>query len=161
MEDWRELCNDSVTHDQLLLKLEEAGICAHLKHIVRSKVEDEGTHIGNLGLTIDTTVNSPGTICIQTPLPLLKVLSELQTQLKNAIYKELIKLQARVDSPITEPHPHHKEPLDFVRVAQEEWEAKLKRGINTLCTEKSLPLCKEVCVLVYVFYLSTNHSKTM
>lgn len=43
------------------------------------------------------------------------------------------------------PSKHRKEPLDFVREAQEEWEVKLRRGVNTLCTELGVPLAREVC----------------
>ena len=70
----------------------------------------------------------------------------MQVQLKNAIYKELIQLQNKggVPGPLEVPLPHLKEPLDFLREAQEDWESKLRRGINTLCTEKGVPLSKEV-----------------
>ena len=73
-------------------------------------------------------------------------ISDLQVQLKNAIYKELIQLQNKggVPGPLEVPLPHLKEPLDFLREAQEDWESKLRRGINALCTEKGVPLSKEV-----------------
>ena len=43
------------------------------------------------------------------------------------------------------PLEHRKAPLDFVRETQEEWEVKLRRGVNTLCTELGVPLAREVC----------------
>ncbi len=76
---------------------------------------------------------------------------ELQTQLKNAVYKEMIRLQNKVGIAGSELRPLCKEPLDFVRVAEEEWEATLRRGINTLAIEKNLPLCKEVARFVLFF----------
>ena len=71
----------------------------------------------------------------------------LQVQLKNAVYKELSRLhnEGGVPNSIETPLQHYKEPLDFIREAQEDWESKLRRGINTLCTEKGLVLAKEVC----------------
>ena len=47
--------------------------------------------------------------------------------------------------PLDIPLEHRKEPLDFVREAQEEWEVKLRRGVNTLCTELGVHLAREVC----------------
>ena len=32
-----------------------------------------------------------------------------------------------------------------MREVQEEWEAKLRRGVNALCTELGVPLAREVC----------------
>ena len=32
-----------------------------------------------------------------------------------------------------------------MREVQEEWEVKLRRGLNTLCTELGVPLAREVC----------------
>ena len=62
MEDWKDLCNGSGTRDRVFSKLEEIGICAHLKHTVQSKVEDHSIHIGDLKSTLDTIVNSSGTV---------------------------------------------------------------------------------------------------
>ena len=53
--------------------------------------------------------------------------------------------QSGIPPPLDIPPKHRKEPLDFVREAQEEWEVKLRRGVNTLCTELGVPLAREVC----------------
>lgn len=67
-------------------------------------------------------------------------------RLKNAIYKELLQLHhgGGVALKIEAPLLHSKEPLDFVRQVQEDWEAKVRRGINSLCTERGLILAREV-----------------
>ena len=73
--------------------------------------------------------------------------TDLEVKLKNAIYKELLQLYhgGGVASVNTEAPPlHRKEPLDFVLQVQEDWEAKLRRGINSLCTERGLVLAQEV-----------------
>ncbi len=70
--------------------------------------------------------------------------SELQILLKNAVYKELLRLQSGVGAVKHGPLPYCKEPLEFVRVAADDWEAILKRGINTLVSEKNLSLVTEV-----------------
>ena len=49
-----------------------------------------------------------------------------------------------VASSLETPPLHVKEPLDFVRHVQEDWECKVRRGINSLCTEKGIVLAKEV-----------------
>ena len=53
--------------------------------------------------------------------------------------------QSGIPPPLDIPLEHRKELLDFVREAQEEWEVKLRRGVNTLCTELGVPLAREVC----------------
>lgn len=72
--------------------------------------------------------------------------AELEVQLKNAVFKELLQVyhQGGVASSIETPPLHKKEPLDFVRQVQEDWESKVRRGINALCTERSLVLAREV-----------------
>ena len=57
--------------------------------------------------------------------------------------------QSGKPSPLDIPSEHRKEPLDFVREAQEKWEVKMKRGVNTLCTELGVPLSREVGVCVW------------
>lgn len=66
--------------------------------------------------------------------------------MKNAIFKELLQLhhEGGVALGLEAPPLHVKEPLDFVREVQEDWEAKVRRGINTLCTEKGVVLAREV-----------------
>lgn len=79
--------------------------------------------------------------------------TDLEVKLKNAIYKELLQLYhdygEGVASVNTEASVfHRKEPLDFVRWVQEDWEAKVRRGINSLCTERGLILAREVSGLL-------------
>ncbi|XP_064400158.1 TBC1 domain family member 19-like isoform X2 [Halichondria panicea] len=127
MEDWTSLCNDKDTEAIVLSKMREIGLSAHLKYAVQSKIKDQNVQISDLEETVHASVNTP----------------ELQTLLKNAVYKEVISLQNKVGIDGSELRPLCKEPLDFVRVAEEEWEATLRQGINTLAIEKNLPLCKE------------------
>lgn len=42
------------------------------------------------------------------------------------------------------------EPLEYLRLAQEELERRLRRKINTLATQIGVPLAIEVCVCVCV-----------
>ena len=80
----------------------------------------------------------------------IPLLADLHVQLKNAVFKELIQLQGQVGVVPTvsaTPPPQLKEPLDFLREAQEEWEGKLRRGINALCTDQGVPLAREVGVM--------------
>ena len=45
---------------------------------------------------------------------------------------------------VSAPPLHRKEPLDFVRQIQEDWESKVRRGINTLCAERGIALARQV-----------------
>ena len=72
--------------------------------------------------------------------------ADLEVQLKNAIFKELLQVhhEGGVAQVVPAPPIHRKEPLDFVRQVQEDWESKIRRGINTLCTERGIALAREV-----------------
>ena len=71
---------------------------------------------------------------------------DLEVQLKNAIFKELLQVHhgGGVAQIVPAPPLHRKEPLDFIRLVQEDWESMVRRGINTLCTERGIPLAREV-----------------
>ena len=71
--------------------------------------------------------------------------------MKNAIFKELLQVYHGGGVALSVPVPplHRKEPLDFVRQVQEEWESKVRRGINTLCTERGIALAREVSELLF------------
>lgn len=74
---------------------------------------------------------------------------DLEIQLKNAVFKELLQVHSRggVALSIDAPPTCRKEPLAFVAHAQEEWEAKVRRGVNALCTERGLLLARQVSVV--------------
>lgn len=76
--------------------------------------------------------------------------------MKNAIFKELLQVYhgGGVAQVVPAPPLHRKEPLDFVRQVQEDWESKVRRGINTLCTERGITLAREVSGGMYT--LSQN-----
>ena len=46
--------------------------------------------------------------------------------------------------PLLPPSLLSAEPLAYMRLAQEDWEGRMRRGVNTLCTELGTPLAKEV-----------------
>ena len=73
-------------------------------------------------------------------------LADLEVQLKNAIFKELLQVHHEGGVVLSIPAPPlcRKEPLDFVRGVQEDWESKVRRGINTLCKERGVALAREV-----------------
>ena len=66
--------------------------------------------------------------------------------MKNAIFKELLQVhhEGGVAQFVPAPPLHKKEPLDFVRQVQEDWESKVRQGINTLCTERGIALARKV-----------------
>ena len=74
------------------------------------------------------------------------VLLGLQIQLKNSVYKELIHLQTEgVNTGLTP----HKEPLDFVRSVQVEWEKTIKLAVIKLCADSKAVFFKQVlgCII--------------
>ena len=69
----------------------------------------------------------------------------LLVQLKNIVYKELCSLLEQETDPVGVPAYVQKEPVAFIRLAQEKWEGKLKQAINKLCIDFRAPLAREVC----------------
>ena len=55
-------------------------------------------------------------------------------------------IQDEVVNTVDVPPTHLKEPVDFVREAQEKWEDKLKQAINKLCTDYKVVLSQLVGV---------------
>ena len=68
-------------------------------------------------------------------------------QLKNSIYKELFTLLHQGTDVAGVPAHVQKEPVAFIRLAQEKWEGKLKQAINKLCTTYRVGLSRQVGIL--------------
>lgn len=75
-------------------------------------------------------------------------------QLKNAVYKELFSLLQQGVHLENVPAKIQKEPVEFIRLAQEKWEEKLKHAINKLCVDHKAVLAKEVGVIQRVVFSS-------
>ena len=71
--------------------------------------------------------------------------SGLLVQLKNTVYKELFNLLDEGTDPVDVPAQVQKEPVTFIRLAQEKWEGKLRQAINKLCVDFRVPLSRQVC----------------
>ncbi len=74
----------------------------------------------------------------------------LLVQFKNTVYKELFSLLEQGADPVSIPAHVQKEPVAFIRLAQERWEEKLKQALNKLCVNYSVSLSRQVSVLYYV-----------
>ncbi len=75
---------------------------------------------------------------------MLSFLLELHVQLKNAVYKELFGLLERGVDTTEVPAHVQKEPVDFIRSAQERWERRLRVAINRLCGNYNVVLSRQV-----------------
>ncbi|XP_041368917.1 TBC1 domain family member 19-like [Gigantopelta aegis] len=61
-------------------------------------------------------------------------------KLRNAVAK-FIQTHPHVQHPYI-PHEHTKEPLVHLRKAQQAWEKKILKSLNSMCTELSIPLAR-------------------
>lgn len=77
----------------------------------------------------------------------LVLTTALLVQLKNTVYKELFNLLEQGTDPVGVPTHIQKEPVAFIRLAQEKWEGKLKQAINKLCVDYKVSLSVQVCTL--------------
>lgn len=52
--------------------------------------------------------------------------------------------------------PEHiqKEPVEFIRLAQEKWESKLKLAINKLCVDYKVVLSKKVLIHICTYIIT-------
>lgn len=68
--------------------------------------------------------------------------------LRNAVYREMNRIRGEggLSSHITsvvEDLEHRKEPLSYMRSAQENWEKKIMKSMNSMCSELSIPLARK------------------
>ena len=84
----------------------------------------------------------------------------LLVQLKNTVYKELFSLLEQGTDTAGVPAYVLKEPVTFIRLAQEKWERKLKQAVNKLCIDYKVVLAKQVCAVLEVFwqFLELGHN---
>ncbi|KAF6024478.1 TBC1D19 [Bugula neritina] len=68
--------------------------------------------------------------------------SGCNTQLENAVYKEVLKVKGKENSQLASEE-ELREPLSFIRKAQQNWERRIAKSLNTMCTELNLPLAKK------------------
>ncbi|XP_025088277.1 TBC1 domain family member 19-like [Pomacea canaliculata] len=61
-------------------------------------------------------------------------------KLQNAIYYYM---QTHSCQPHQSDSEHHKEPLVYIRKAQQNWEKKILKSLNSMCTELNIPLAKK------------------
>ncbi|XP_067950063.1 TBC1 domain family member 19-like [Watersipora subatra] len=69
-------------------------------------------------------------------------LSGCVTQLENKVYKEVKKLKGH-DVGVASTGDELREPLSCVRRAQQNWEKRIAKSLNTMCTELNMPLAKK------------------
>ncbi|KAJ8298134.1 hypothetical protein KUTeg_024665 [Tegillarca granosa] len=63
-------------------------------------------------------------------------------KLKNAIYKFML-THHKIPYP-QPPSDHVKEPLQYLRKAQQAWEKRILKSLNSMCTELNIPLARKV-----------------
>lgn len=71
-------------------------------------------------------------------------MSGLEVRLKNAVYMELFSLSCEGVKMPGVPVGQLKEPVEHIRMAQENWERRLKVAINKLCCDYNTMLEKQV-----------------
>ncbi|XP_077983707.1 TBC1 domain family member 19-like [Glandiceps talaboti] len=64
-----------------------------------------------------------------------------ERKLRNAVYKHMA-LYPKIDHPLAS-QDHSKEPLAYIRKAQANWEKRILKSLNSMCTELSVPLARK------------------
>ncbi|XP_074650337.1 TBC1 domain family member 19-like [Tubulanus polymorphus] len=64
-----------------------------------------------------------------------------EKKLRNEVYK-CVQKNATIPQPLI-PVEHYKEPLVYMRKAQVNWEKRILKSLNSMCTELNIPLAKK------------------
>ena len=90
------------------------------------------------------SISSHNNIYFKIPDLRTLTLTGLLIQLKNTVFKELFILLDSGTNTAGVPEHVLKEPVSFIRLAQEKWEGKLHQAINKLCTDYNVVLSRQV-----------------
>ncbi|KAL3878492.1 hypothetical protein ACJMK2_030837 [Sinanodonta woodiana] len=110
----------------LIQFLKSSQIYTDLQHAAQHEVSKPSIRLSELKKGVQNGLNSSG----------------WDRKLKNAIYTYL-QTHSRL-SPNAAPGDHLKEPLLYLRKAQQAWEKRILKSLNSMCTELNIPLARKV-----------------
>ncbi|KAK3593571.1 hypothetical protein CHS0354_018659 [Potamilus streckersoni] len=109
----------------LIQFLKSSQIYTDLQHAAQHEVSKPSIRLSELKKGVQNGLNSSG----------------WDRKLKNAIYTYL-QTHSRL-SPNAAPSDHLKEPLLYLRKAQQAWEKRILKSLNSMCTELNIPLARK------------------
>ncbi|XP_068719603.1 TBC1 domain family member 19-like isoform X1 [Montipora capricornis] len=106
-------------------ELQKSSLFSKMKADLQKEVGKPHIHVSDMKQSVRTYLRDSG----------------WEVKLQNAVYALLTSLPMSRTSDI--PQNHIKEPLAFLRKAQINWEKRIVKSINSMCTELSLPLARK------------------
>lgn len=110
---------------KIVEKLQKSSLFFEMKADLQKEVAKPHIHVSDMKRSIQTYLRDSG----------------WEVKIQNAVYTQLKSLPVSSTSDI--PQNLQKEPLAFIRKAQMNWEKRIVKSINSMCTELSLPLARK------------------
>lgn len=110
---------------RIIGKLQNSPLFSKMKADLQKEVAKPHIHVTDMKQSLQTYLRDSG----------------WEVKLQNAVYSQLKSLPAYAASDISQRQV--KEPLAFIRKAQMNWEKRIVKSINSMCTELSLPLARK------------------
>lgn len=109
----------------LIEELKSSKIYTDLQNAAQLEITKPGMRLSELKKGVQTGLVSSG----------------WDKRLRNAIFKYL-QTHPKIQNPIA-PGEHTKEPLLYLRKAQQAWEKRILKSLNSMCTELNIPLARK------------------
>ncbi|KAJ7325676.1 hypothetical protein OS493_029100 [Desmophyllum pertusum] len=120
----REEDKDAVVY-RIIEKLQKSSLFLEMKADLQKEVAKPHIHVSDMKRSVENFLRDCG----------------WEVKVQNAVYTQLKSLPMSSISDI--PQNQVKEPLAFIRKAQMNWEKRIVKSINSMCTELSLPLARK------------------
>lgn len=117
---------------QIVTRLKSTTLQTQLKHAAKREAEQQGVTKATLRSDIARGLQISG----------------WEKILRNAVFRELNRIRGEDNSnassmPNSEDLELRKEPLAYLRKAQANWERRILKSMNSMCTELSIPLARK------------------
>ncbi|XP_077975364.1 TBC1 domain family member 19-like [Styela clava] len=117
---------------QIVTRLKSTTLQTQLKYAAKKEAEQQGVTKATLRNDIAQGLKSSG----------------WEKVLRNAVYRELNRIQGEECSNsklklTSQDLESRKEPLEYLRKAQANWERRILKSMNSMCTELSIPLARK------------------
>lgn len=109
----------------LIEDLKSSKIYTELQNAAQLEITKPGVRLSELKKGVQTGLASSG----------------WDKRLRNAVFKYL-QTGPKIQYPVTLPE-HAKEPLLYLRKAQQAWEKRILKSLNSMCTELNIPLARK------------------
>ncbi|XP_060583830.1 TBC1 domain family member 19-like [Ruditapes philippinarum] len=117
----------------LLQTLKSSKIYTDLQNAAQSEISKTSVRVSELKKGVQSGLAASG----------------WERKLRNRIYQYL-QTHPLSSHPLSTPAEHIKEPFVYLRKAQQAWEKRILKSLNSMCTELNIPLARKVLCSIYL-----------